>query len=104
MGEQFQKGDYVVFTARAYSDVRCGCTSEMENTLYGKIFIVDSIKETGFGQFVYISVCDLTDNPNECSLDWNFSPDMFELYSYEEEVDAAPKMTFDDFLSEAQNA
>ena len=105
MGNRFQKGDYVVFVARQDDDVPCGCNEIMEATLYGKVFLVDSVDEYDDGvQSIRPSVCDLTDNPDECILDWNFSSPMFELYEEAEKTDGALDMTFDDFCREVQNA
>lgn len=102
MNTRFKEGDFVKFVGEDGCDATFGCNAEMEDTLGGKIFVVIDTEDIGGDeQKVYIAICDKTEEPDVCSMDWDFSSPMFEL------VEAAPepqRMSFDDFCQEAQNA
>ena len=102
MSTRFKEGDFVKFVGENGCDATFSCNAEMKDTLGGKIFIVIDTEDIGGDeQEVDIAICDKTEEPDVCSMDWSFSSLMFEL------VEAAPepqRISFDDFCQEAQNA
>ena len=102
MSTKFKKGDFVKFIGKENVPVTFSCSRTMENTLFGKIFIVTDTEDIdGDEQQVWIAICDKTEEPSVCSMCWSFSSPMFELV---EGAPESPRMSFDDFCREAQNA